>query len=91
MITFWCTWCGETGESGDGDDIVPCLRCAAELSRLFGFRPRTAMIPLLPGEMPGEPAAARKRFTFVECETGRIVGTTSLPPPPGRARRKRSA
>jgi hypothetical protein len=79
MTKFWCPWCGETAESGSRDDRVPCIRCLREFTLLFGFIPTTWMDPLEPGEEPGEPAAARKSFTFYDPATGHVLGRTQQP------------
>ncbi len=77
MTTFWCPWCGSSEESASAEDIVPCRRCAAEFGALFGFCPRTDMVPLKPDEAPGEPVAARKRFVFYDAESGEEIGATA--------------
>lgn len=85
MTLFWCPWCGETEEADGPDAVVPCWRCVREFTRLLGFWPQTGMVPLAPGEAPGEAAAARKRFTFVSVATGEVIGSTA--PAPERRRR----
>jgi hypothetical protein len=80
MTTYWCNWCGATAEAISADEIIPCRRCSKEFYRLFGFWPRTDMTPLADGEEPGEPMAARKSFTFVNVETGVIMGSTEVAP-----------
>jgi len=87
MTLFWCPWCGETEEAAGPDEIIPCWRCIREFTKLLGFWPQTGMIPLAPGEEPGEPAAARKSFTFVDARTGRVIGATARS---ARARRKKA-
>jgi hypothetical protein len=36
------------------------------------------MVPLSEGEIPSEPAAARKRFIFRDAETGALRGITDV-------------
>lgn len=86
MITFWCSWCGEVAQAESEDAHVPCFRCAREFARLFGFWPQTGMTPLSPGEEPGEPAAARKRFALYDAETGALRGKTWSPEDDASAR-----
>ena len=50
-----------------------------EFQLAFGFPLRTLMVPLEGTSPPGEPGAARKRFTFVDPQ-GREVWKTSLYP-----------
>ena len=89
MTLYWCNWCGETAEGDGADEIIPCRRCSKEFYRLFGFWPRTDMTPLADGEEPGEPIAARKRFTFVDIQTGDVRGSTQVAPARPAARRRR--
>ncbi|HEX9711254.1 MAG TPA: hypothetical protein VGB52_01720 [Actinomycetota bacterium] len=77
MARYWCGWCGDASIAPPGLD-VPCRRCAGEFTMLFGFTPRTSMDELAPGEEPGEPAAARKRFTFYDARTGVVIGRTAV-------------
>src|SRR5579872_2422133 len=84
MTRFWCPWCGENGEGETPEDRIQCMRCVSEFWQLFGFWPEAAMVPLEDRENPGEPEAARKRFTFRTPE-GDVLGTTWSPP--ARARR----
>lgn len=60
------------------DDDVQCMRCVREFSRLFKFWPEAAKIPLDDGEEPGEPEAARKRFTFYAGD-GSVLSRTWSP------------
>jgi hypothetical protein len=60
------------------------MRCVGEFWKLFGFWPEAAMVPLADGEEPGEPEAARKRFTFTSPD-GEVLGRTWSPP--GRSSR----
>jgi hypothetical protein len=76
MTTYWCCWCGSTAERGGPDEFVPCRRCENELGGLLGYRPKTLMFPLAPGESPGIPGAARRRFVFKDAATGEVVGAT---------------
>lgn len=79
MVRFWCPWCGSEERSAHADDLIACCRCLKEFSRLFGFMPVAWMEPLPDGVEPGEPAAARKRFTFYDARSGRVIGRTEPP------------
>ncbi len=79
MTHFWCPWCGETAQGDTPDERIQCMRCVTEFWRLFGFWAEAAMVPLGAGEMPGEPEAARKRFTF-RTPDGEVLGQTWAPP-----------
>lgn len=86
MVRFWCPWCGSVAISPTRDDIVPCGRCTLEFWRLFNYFPRTDMVPLEPGEKLRQPANATKGFTFVNVETGEVLGATERSPSPAPRR-----
>lgn len=80
MVTYWCVWCGETTERPTAKHSPQCTRCITEFQLGFGFPLRTLMVPLDGTIPPGEPVAARKRFSFTD-QTGKEIWTTSLSRP----------
>lgn len=82
MVRYWCTWCGANEKRETDGERVPCWRCVREFVRIFGYYPRALMVPLDPGEAPGIPAGARKRFEFRDPESGKLVARTKRIPPP---------
>jgi hypothetical protein len=88
MTTYWCCWCGATAERDGPDEWVSCGRCVREFARLLGFIPRAPMFPLEPGEVPGKPAAATRRFVFRDARSGEETGATRVIADPGRVGRR---
>jgi hypothetical protein len=78
ITKYWCPWCGATAHRDRDDAFVSCGRCSRELAPLFGFTPKTLMMPLRPGQDPGPPGAARKSFTFRDPRTGMVRGRTRV-------------
>lgn len=78
MVTYWCTWCGNTARRESRSETVRCGRCVDEAVRLFRYWPWTVMVPLEPGERPGKPVAARRRFEFRNVRTRAVSGRTEV-------------
>jgi hypothetical protein len=79
MERFWCLWCGEVADGVTPDATVQCSRCIEEFTRLMGVPLSAPMVPLEPGQRPGRPGAARRRFVFTDVRTGRLRGQTAVP------------
>jgi hypothetical protein len=78
MVQYWCPWCGAITEGSSPDDTVQCSRCIEEFTRLMGVPLSAPMVPLGPGQEPGRPGAARRRFVFTDARTGRLRGQTAV-------------
>jgi hypothetical protein len=79
VVRFWCPWCGAVTDGARPNETVHCSRCIEEFTRLMGVPLSAPMLPLKPGQRPGRPGAARRRFVFTDARTGRLRGQTAIP------------